>query len=147
MPGIPTKAKIIGHNVKRFDIPVICKRSIINHVTIPPILEIHDKKPWEIDVLDTAELWAHGAWQEGFTGLELLCEVLGIPNPKEETHASQVQSIYWTPIQNINDEKGLDRIARYCGNDVVATANCVLRMSNHPIASKVQGVEIEAYHT
>lgn len=140
-------AFLIGHNVKRFDIPVICKRSIINNVTIPSILEIHDKKPWDTKILDTAELWAHGAWQEGFTGLELLCEVLNVKSPKEETHANQVQSIYWTPIVNINDERGLDRISRYCGNDVIATINCLLRMSGHPVASQVKGEEIEAFHT
>ena len=130
-------AYMIGHNIKRFDIPVICKRSIINKVAIPSILEIHDKKPWEVAVLDTAELWSHGAWQEGFTGLELLCEVLGVTNPKEETHASQVQCVYWV-------EHDLERIAKYCSHDVTSTINCLLHMSNFPSASGEEGLVIEA---
>lgn len=116
-------ARLVGHNIKRFDIPVLCKRSIINNITIPECLNLHSLKPWEQKIIDTCELWSHGAWQEGFVSLELLCEVLGIKTPKDELKASEVQNEYYVN-NNINNIKD------YCEKDVKATLNVLLRLSN-----------------
>jgi predicted PolB exonuclease-like 3'-5' exonuclease len=116
------RASIVGHNVERFDVPVICKRSIINKVPISDPLLVHDKKPWEMAIKDTAKLWSHGAWQESFTSLDLLCNVLDVPSPKDGVKASEVQDTYY-------NKNGLDSIVEYCEKDIVATANCLLRMS------------------
>ena len=43
-------SKITGHSIKRFDIPFICKRGLIHGLTLPNILVVHDKKPWEMSL-------------------------------------------------------------------------------------------------
>ena len=119
--------KFCGHNIKRFDIPTMCKRLLINGFKLPTELQIQDKKPWEIPFIDTAELWSFGAWQESFTSLELLCTVLGIPSSKNGIDGSQVNSAYWGGR--------LDEIEKYCETDVAATAKCFNKFNNLPLIS------------
>ena len=68
--------KFTGHNIKRFDIPYACKRLLINGDALPKGLQVTNMKPWEMPFIDTSEVWSFGAWQEGFTSLDLLSAVL-----------------------------------------------------------------------
>jgi hypothetical protein len=87
--------KLFGHNIKRFDIPFLCKRAFINGIEPAIPLQVWDKKPWEITATDSSELWSFGAWQEGFTSLELLCTVLGLPTPKDAMRGDQVHGEFY----------------------------------------------------
>jgi predicted PolB exonuclease-like 3'-5' exonuclease len=123
---------LCGHNIKEFDIPFICRRSLINHIALPPIFQISSKKPWEINFIDTLELWKFGDYKN-FTSLKLLAAVFNIPTPKDDIDGSQVASVYY-------DEKNLDRIATYCQKDVVATAQVFLKMKSMDTI-KVENIE------
>lgn len=114
--------KLLGHNIKRFDIPFICKRAFINGMEVPPALQVWDKKPWEIPVVDTSELWSFGAWQEGFTSLDLLTAVLGVPSPKSDIKGSEVHTQFYSG--------NIDRIKEYCQRDVIALIQVIIRLSN-----------------
>lgn len=122
--------KFCGHNIKRFDIPVISKRLLIEGLKLPDELQTFDKKPWELPFLDTSDMWSFGAWQESFTSLDLLCTALGIESSKESMEGSEVSTQFWNG--NIYD------ITKYCERDVVATANCFLKLNSLPI---VQGTK------
>lgn len=113
--------KLSGHNIKRFDIPFLCKRGLINGMELPVPLQIWDKKPWELPFVDTSELWSFGAWQEGFTSLDLLTTVLGIDSPKDDIKGDQVHEQFWAG--------NIDRIAEYCQKDVLALAQIILKLS------------------
>ncbi len=116
------KMKFCGHNIKRFDVPVMCKRTLINGLQLPPYLMVHDMKPWEMPFIDTSEVWSFGAWQEGFVSLELLTTSLGIDSPKDDIRGEEVSEVYW-------NESDLDRIARYCEKDVYSLAQVMLKWS------------------
>jgi predicted PolB exonuclease-like 3'-5' exonuclease len=116
-------SRIGGFNIKRFDIPVLCKRAIICEHSIPFFFRFHEIKPWESRVTDLIETWSFGAWQESFASLDLVCEVLGIQSPKENTDASMVQSF----VHEYNDYA---KISSYCEGDVIATINAARRMSS-----------------
>lgn len=73
--------RLCGHNIKKFDIPFLAKRMIMNGVDVPPQLQTWGKKPWELDMIDTGELWSMGAWDQ-YVSLDLLTCSLGIPSPK-----------------------------------------------------------------
>ncbi|MCE2963172.1 MAG: ribonuclease H-like domain-containing protein [Chitinophagales bacterium] len=103
---------ICGHNIKEFDIPYLCRRFLINRISIPPLLDFQDKKPWEIDLLDTLQLWKFGDYKN-YTSLETLTTIFNIPTPKNDIDGSQVGKVYW-------EENDLERIVRYCQNDVIA---------------------------
>lgn len=101
-----------GHNIKEFDIPYLCRRFLINRISIPSLLDFQDKKPWEIELLDTLQLWKFGDYKN-YTSLETLTTIFNIPTPKADIDGSQVGQVYW-------NENDLNRIVEYCQNDVVA---------------------------
>ena len=110
---------LCAHNGKEFDFPYIARRMLINGVVLPDILDIAGKKPWEVQFLDTMELWKFGDYKH-YTSLALLCEVFNIPTPKDDIDGSMVGEVYWK-------EKDLERIAIYCEKDILATAQLFLR--------------------
>ncbi len=114
-----------GHNIKEFDIPFIARRYIINGLSLPEKLNLFGKKPWEINHLDTMELWRFGDYKN-FTSLRLLSHVLGVPSPKDDIDGSEVNYVYWV-------ENNLDRIITYCEKDVVTVAQILLRLQNQEL--------------
>lgn len=117
--------RLCGHNGKEFDFPYIARRCVINHIPLPPILDLSGKKPWEVQHEDTLELWKFGD-RKHYTSLELLTHVLGIPSPKGDIKGSDVARVYY-------EEKDLERIAAYCKKDVVATVQVYLRLKGQPL--------------
>ena len=111
---------VCGHNIKEFDIPFICRRMLVNGITIPNALDVSGKKPWETSFIDTLELWKFGDFKN-YTSLKLLTAIFGIPTPKDDIDGSQVASVYY-------NEKDVNRISQYCEKDVVATAQVYLRL-------------------
>lgn len=121
---------LCGHNSKEFDIPYICRRMLINGVSLPPILQIAGKKPWEIQHLDTMELWKFGDYKH-YTSIKLLCALFNIPTPKDDIDGSMVSDVYWK-------ENDLKRIAKYCEKDVLATAQIFLKYRNETLLREDQ---------
>lgn len=109
-----------GHNIKEFDIPFLCRRMVINSLQLPSSLDVSGKKPWEVNHEDTMEMWRFGD-KKSYTQLALLAEILDIPTPKDDINGSMVGEVYWK-------EKNLQRIADYCGKDVVTVAKVFLRL-------------------
>jgi 3'-5' exonuclease len=109
-----------GHNIKEFDIPYICRRILINDINLPDALNVTGKKPWEVNFIDTLELWRFGDFKN-YTPLKLLTAVFGIPTPKDDIDGSMVAQVYY-------QERDLLRIAEYCRKDVVATLQVFLRI-------------------
>ncbi len=114
---------LCAHNGKEFDYPYIARRMIINRMEIPAILDNAGKKPWEIKLLDTMELWKFGDYKN-YTSLELLAGLMGVPTPKDDIDGSMVAQIYYV-------EKDLERIARYCEKDVIALTQVFLKFRNN----------------
>jgi len=106
---------LCGHNIKGFDIPFVCKRSLINGVEIPRWINVVGRKPWEIPHIDTMEMWKFGDMRN-FTSLDTIAAVLGIESSKDEMDGSMVGVTYW------NDENGIEKIITYCEADVQVTA-------------------------
>lgn len=116
---------LCAHNGKEFDFPYLCRRMVINDVCVPSVLSISGKKPWEVNHLDTMELWKFGDFKN-YTSLNLLAHALGIATPKDDIDGSMVGSIYW----NQND---LSRIVNYCQKDVITVAQVYLRINREPL--------------
>jgi uncharacterized protein YprB with RNaseH-like and TPR domain len=130
------EALLCAHNGKEFDYPYIARRMIINRIVIPEILDNAGKKPWEVKLLDTLDLWKFGDYKS-YTSLDLLTSVLGIPSPKDDIDGSMVARVYW-------DEHDINRIIRYCEKDVLAVAQVLLRFMNLPPieADKIDSVTV-----
>ncbi|MEQ9402285.1 MAG: 3'-5' exonuclease [Cyclobacteriaceae bacterium] len=123
--------KLCAHNGKEFDFPYLCRRMLINDIKIPWSLNMSGKKPWEVNHLDTMELWKFGDWKS-FTSLDLLTTIFDIPSSKKDLDGSMVTETYYT------EKEGLKRIEEYCKRDVVATAQLYLRLNNLPLIAQDQ---------
>ena len=108
-----------GHNIKEFDVPYICRRMLINGLELPACLNIAGRKSWEINILDTMDLWRFGDYKN-YTSLKLLTAIFGIPTPKDDIDGSQVANVYY-------EDGDLSRIVSYCEKDVLATARLYAR--------------------
>jgi len=116
---------LCGHNAKEFDFPYIARRILINGLPIPEILDIAGRKPWEINHLDTMDLWRFGDYKN-YTSLELLTTIFDIPTSKDDINGSDVSRVYW-------QEKNLERIVKYCEKDALNVAQLFLRFQGKPL--------------
>jgi 3'-5' exonuclease len=122
----PNSYYLCGHNIKEFDIPVLCRRMVINEVFMPNMLDIAGKKPWQLEhLIDTMDLWRFGDFKS-YTSLDLLATILNIETPKDDIDGSMVGSVYW----NDND---LPRIVVYCQKDVVTVARIMMKFTGQSI--------------
>jgi DNA polymerase elongation subunit (family B) len=121
---------LCAHNGKEFDYPFIARRMLVNGITLPALLDIAGKKPWEISLLDTMELWKFGDFKH-YTSLNLLTEIFDIPSPKDDIDGSMVGKVYW-------QDNDIERIAHYCEKDVTAVTQLYLRMNNLPLIQNEQ---------
>lgn len=119
---------LCAHNGKEFDFPFLCRRMLINGVKLPKTLNIAGKKPWEINHLDTMELWKFGDYKS-YTSLNLLANVFNIPTPKDDIDGSDVARVYW-------EERDLQRIAVYCQKDVITVAQLLLKFKGEPLITE-----------
>jgi 3'-5' exonuclease len=125
---------LCAHNGKEFDFPYLCRRMLINGISLPEPLQIGGKKPWELRHLDTMDMWRFGDYKY-YTRLELLAAVFGIPTSKETIDGSEVNATFYK-------EKNLEKIKDYCLKDVEVTARIFMAM--HP---QQDGLEIEIVPT
>ena len=118
--GFSTEEHVLcGHNGKEFDFPYIARRCLVNGLPIPFLLNNAGKKPWEVQLMDTMDMWKFGDYKS-YTSLNLLASVFGIESPKNDMDGSQVWSAYWV-------DKDLQKIKNYCMKDVVTVAQLLLR--------------------
>ena len=110
---------LVAHNGKEFDFPYLCRRMLANRLEIPKSLQLQGKKPWEIIHQDTMEMWKFGD-RRSYSSLELLAELMGIEGAKIDLSGDRVNYVFYK-------EKDLDRIAAYCGDDVIIVAQLYLR--------------------
>jgi len=116
---------LCAHNGKEFDFPYIARRMLVLGIKIPTILDIAGKKPWEVNHLDTMELWKFGDYKN-YTSLELLASIFNIPTPKDDIDGSQVATVYYI-------DNDLPRIVNYCNKDVLTVAQIILKFRGEPL--------------
>jgi DNA polymerase elongation subunit (family B) len=123
-----------AHNGKEFDYPYLCRRMLVNGFDLPKPLNLTGKKSWEIDHLDTLDMWKFGD-RKNYTSLDLLTALFDIPGSKTDLEGSRVNEVFYL-------ENGIERIAKYCSEDVLATAQLYLKLHNKPLIDKEHIVKI-----
>jgi len=119
------RLKLCAHNGKEFDFPYIARRMLVNQLKVPQKLAVAGKKPWEVDFLDTMELWRFGDYKH-YTSLNLLAYIFGIPTPKDDIDGSMVGTVY-------HKEHDLSRIVTYCEKDVLTIIQLFLKYRRLPL--------------
>ena len=126
---------ICGHNIREFDIPFLCRRMIINDITLPNLFRISGMRAWQIThLLDTMDLWKFGDFKH-FTSLELLCKSLQIPSPKSKMSGDMVSEAYWN--------NRIEDIKKYWEKDLVSTVRVFQKLSGLPAQNDDQIVFVD----
>jgi uncharacterized protein YprB with RNaseH-like and TPR domain len=128
--GFDKDTLLCAHNGKEFDFPYICRRLLINGLKIPKLLDLQNKKSWEVKHLDTMELWKFGDYKH-YTSLDLLANIFNIESSKKEMDGSMVGKVYY-------QENNLKKIMEYCELDVWVLANVFLKLNSMDTISKAQ---------
>ena len=114
--------QIIAHNGKEFDYPFLIRRFIANNIIPPKQLQIFNKKPWEVELFDTKDIWKFGSTRSA--SLVSICAALNVPPSKNDIDGSMVYGLFYCDERYEN----MKRIARYCSNDVRALTLVVQRL-------------------
>jgi len=119
-----TGFKLSGHNIIGFDAPVLrikCFEEGLDPSIIPNNAMDSGKKPWDLEdsMLDTMVI-LKGTYFYSMS-LDAACMLRGIPSSKEDISGPMVTKVYY--------QGGIDRIAKYCNKDVIASAQlfCALQ--------------------
>jgi len=125
------KLRIIGHNIREFDIPFLNRRMLINGVELPKVFNIRAKKPWQIThLIDTMNLWKFGDFKN-YTSLNLLAKILNVPSSKENLDGSKIHDCYWL-------ERDISSILAYCESDVKTTAQVYFKLIQKPFPKSAE---------
>ncbi len=114
---------LVAHNGKEFDFPYIARRMLVNGVKIPFLLNNSEKKPWEIHLKDTLEMWKFGDYKH-YVSLDVLTQLFDIESPKDDMNGADVYKTYY-------QEQNLEKIVRYCEKDVTALIQVYLALSQN----------------
>jgi hypothetical protein len=117
--------RLLGHAAKYFDYPFLCKRFVINGIQIPVLLDTAHQKPWESrNMCTNADIWKMGGSGAG-SSLQALCTALNIPISKVDLVGDEVGNAYY--------RGEVERIAKYCTLDTIATFNVVRRIKGERV--------------
>lgn len=114
---------VAGHNAKGFDIPFFSRRAFINGIEPNGNIDTVTKKPWDVRILDTQDIWKFGSFNHAYTSLDLLTTCLGMESPKLEHFGAHVSQLFW-------NDGDFEEIAKYCEGDVVSTLKVLIKFSN-----------------
>lgn len=118
----PHQTALCAHNGKEFDFPYLCRRMLINQISIPKILYSEQRKPWESPLIDTMEIWRFGD-RKVYVSLQLLAELFGIQNENTTMNHTQISDVFY------NQPDGLQQIADFSRKDVALTAQVYLYLN------------------
>lgn len=84
-PLLPAKdylngGRVAGWGLKHFDLPYLCKRSILLGIPIPKsVFNPFSRYPWSERFIDLSEVWSMGDYSLKYTKLDDALRALGLP--------------------------------------------------------------------
>ena len=107
-----TNLGLCGFYIKGFDIPWLNRKFLKYNLPIPRVLATFNVKPWDMNIVDLAEVWRNSGTLEP-TSFDEMLYVLDIKSPKSIMVGKDVHSKYWI-------DKDIDKIKEYCEADVLS---------------------------
>ncbi len=127
---------LCAHNGMEFDFAFLTRKFFIHRITPPRLLNNFGKKPWDMALIDTGNIWkASGV--KYYASLAQIAFALGVPSPKDAMEGHEVPKAYY--------DNRLDEIITYCEKDIVALVN-IFRIMRNESAFEESQIEYINYH-
>lgn len=141
--SLAKSSMLAAHNGIEFDYPFLYRRYILNGLPVPPMLSIVGKKVWDVQdqLLDTMKIWSHLQWKHNIS-LELLSNLLGLPNPKEVLGGDKVGELYYSALDTDSEAEMLKKIGSYCSADVITLANVYAKLRGYDLIKEEQVIYV-----
>ncbi len=81
---------LAGYNVTNYQVPLIVKRLLVNKVTIPFLLSIKGKKPWEANIMDVMRDYQGNMF--GDVDIRLVADQFGLAISENPSAAEELQT-------------------------------------------------------
>lgn len=128
------KSHLVSYAGIGYDIPLVSFRAMVLGIPLHPMFDVAHQKEWNLDYCIDLNLYLRGT---AFASMSLLnaAVAFGLPSPKQALSGDEVSELYWS-----KDKKRLDKIAAYCTQDVLTTANLFCKILGRDI------LELEVSH-
>lgn len=113
---------LVGYNSDTCDIPYLVKRYILNDMTVPPLINLQDYKPWEVPHWDIMKLWQCGDYKR--TSLEMLCAAMNIDCKTDQLGGD---NLYQYDIKDMD----WDQLVHYCKQDVESLFKATVQINKY----------------
>ena len=121
---------LCGINLKFFDLRFCFIRAVVHQIEpVKGHINLTGLKPWDVRTCDLTDVWKQTSMYNA--PLIAIAECLGLPSPKSDIDGSQVSATYWK-----EGKPGLERIVKYCEQDVFTTANVAMRLRFLPLLER-----------
>ena len=122
--AIKEREAIVGHNIKRFDLSFLVRRSWLLGIDVPAEVSSIDGRYWHRCFVDTMERWQCGNYREQFAKLNTLAKAFGLSGKLDDGGVSGAEfaKFYWGDADQ--RQLALDYLQR----DVEITAGVAQRM-------------------
>lgn len=132
--------QLIGHNAKEYSVPLLARRYMAAGIALPTLLQTQYRKPWEVPVVDTMELWRITE-RKNYSSLTSIAATLGLPVHPDLLQTSadralQVHTAFHTP--EASTQKDLKAITYIAKLRVALTAQVYLRIRQLPALEEHQ---------
>lgn len=107
-----TLKSLCGFYIKGFDVPWLNRKTLKYGYIIPKNIKTFNMKPWEMNIVDLADVWKSLGTLEIVSFDEMLYS-LNIDSPKDIMAGKDVHKYFW-------NTKDLYKIQTYCEGDVVS---------------------------
>lgn len=118
-PHLAKAGFLVAHNGVGFDYPLLERKSWMLGLPVPGIVSTMGKKPWDVFLFDTMEMWKGISFGQSIS-LDALSYALGIESPKTDISGADVSDCFY--------RGEIERIATYCNGDIKVLATSYIKM-------------------
>jgi predicted PolB exonuclease-like 3'-5' exonuclease len=93
---------------------------LVNKINPPDILHTFGRKPWEVNLYDSMDIWKNVAKFGQTCSLDELCNIFGVKSPKDGIDGSMVGEYF-------HDGK-INEIKEYCEKDILSLKDVIVNM-------------------
>lgn len=126
---------LVAHNGRDFHIPMLARRMLATGITLPGVLQTRGRKPWEIPLQDTLELWRMTE-RRNYSSLVSVAASLQLPVHELLLQSNQERSLQVASVfHGADDLKTLVPAAR---ERVALLAQVYLKLCQLPVLNTEQ---------